>query len=159
MFTMRLLPLLVIAVYGYSLCLAADDPVQIFLSHIDNATANLWAQLETDNDHVFLRNDLESFIHSYDTDNNSHVTMGEFFTHFLKDDPDLGSVAYGLFQEFDVDQNGTIDTKDLDTVYARIDMNGDMRVDEAEFKQYFKSLLTILYLLHIQGIPDPGPIE
>ncbi|XP_060071179.1 uncharacterized protein LOC132551088 [Ylistrum balloti] len=156
MFTVRYMWLLVLCFYGYSLCQA--DPAQIFLSHIDNATNNLWTQLETDSDHVFLRSDLESFIHSYDTDNDTHVTRNEFYAHFLKDDPDLGSIAYGMFLEFDTNQDGLIDTKDLDSVYARIDINGDNRVEEAEFKQYFKSLLTILYLMHIQGIPDPGPI-
>ncbi|XP_021362416.1 uncharacterized protein LOC110456169 [Mizuhopecten yessoensis] len=158
MFSVRYLPIFVLFVYGYRLSQASDDPVQIFLSHIDNATNNLWVQLETDDDHVFLRSDLESFIHSYDTDNNTHVTRLEFYTHFLKDDPDLGSIAYGLFLEFDSNQDGVIDSKDLDTIYARIDINNDLRVDETEFKQYFKSLLTVLFLIHIQGIPEPGPI-
>ncbi|XP_069121068.1 uncharacterized protein [Argopecten irradians] len=156
MFTMKYLPIFALCLYGYSLCLVAADPLQEFLGHIDNATSNLWAQMETDSDHVFLRDDLESFIHSYDTDNSGHVTMIEFFHHFLKDDPDLGSIGYGLFQEFDANQDGVVDTLDLDTVYSRIDLNKDSRVEENEFKQYFKSLLTVLYLMHIQGIPDPG---
>jgi len=48
--------------------LASDDPVAIFLAHVDNDVEMLWQQMEKYDDHTFDRHDLQSFIITSDAD-------------------------------------------------------------------------------------------
>ncbi|ESO98791.1 hypothetical protein LOTGIDRAFT_158737 [Lottia gigantea] len=100
----------------------------------------------------FDRSDLQTLIHDYDINGDNEVTRDEFEYKFDMAEPTLAIVAKGLFAEYDDNQDGFIDTKDLDGVHDRMDhMIKDGKVDHAEFVAYQVQLLTVLYALQAQA--------
>merc|ERR1712179_317076 len=129
------------------------DPVDLITHHI---VGHMWTSMDYNKDGTFGRDDLDHFIHSYDTDRNGHVSRLEFLAHWNKDDPQLSMVGEGLMMEMDSNQDHVIDSKDLDEFHNRIDTDQNGTVDKAEFEAYFQQLLTLLYALSLHQTPSLG---
>ncbi|KAK6194492.1 hypothetical protein SNE40_000117 [Patella caerulea] len=101
------------------------------------------------------RDDLETLITDYDNNGDRKITDAEFEFHFDMQEPTLAIVAKALFAEYDHDQDGVIDSTDLDNVHDRMDHLQDGVIDHEEFVTYYTELLTVLYILQIQSGQTP----
>ncbi|KAK6194490.1 hypothetical protein SNE40_000116 [Patella caerulea] len=107
--------------------------------------------MDYNNNNEFDRDDLQTLIHDYDSNGDNEVTVAEFEFHFDMAEPTLAIVAKALFAEYDDNEDGFIDTKDLDGVHDRMDhITKDGKIDHDEFVAYYTELLTLLYVLQSQ---------
>ncbi|XP_067660852.1 uncharacterized protein [Haliotis asinina] len=132
----------------------ATDPVTAWEHHVHQETERLWQTFDFNNNGKFDRSDVQTFIHDYDTDGDDEVTRAEFDFHWGVTEPTLNIVGHGLFLEYDDDQNGVVTSSDLDALYNRMDHDDDGTVSKHEFKNYYKQLLTVLFILQTQHIEN-----
>ncbi|XP_046370404.2 visinin-like protein 1 [Haliotis rufescens] len=134
--------------------LGGTDPVSEWVHHLNQETENLWKTLDYNHNGKFDRDDVQTFLHDYDTDGDGEVTRVEFDFHWGMTEPTLNIVGHGLFLEYDDDQSGIVTSSDLDALYNRMDQNDDGNVSKGEFKTYYTELLTVLFILQTQHIEN-----
>ncbi|ESO85174.1 hypothetical protein LOTGIDRAFT_235852 [Lottia gigantea] len=143
-----------------ALCIAAttsqgtvDPDVEAFRKHIAKTTHEMWFSMDFNKNGEYDRSDLETLLADYDRNGDNEVTRDEFEYEFDMTEPTLAILAKSLFQEYDENQDGFFDTKDLDGVYKRMDhINHDGRISKEEFTNYYTELLTVLYVLQVQAL-------
>ncbi|XP_041371315.1 uncharacterized protein LOC121384799 [Gigantopelta aegis] len=143
--------MLVFLVLAFIPCIFAQAiDMDAWYAHLEVETEKLWTSLDYNKNGQYDLHDVHQFIRDYDTDRDHQVTAKEFYFHFDMSEPALARVHTGLFNEYDNDQNGVVTTSDIEAVYGKMDMDKDGTVNKAEFKEYYKNLLTLLYLIQFE---------
>ncbi|ESO98789.1 hypothetical protein LOTGIDRAFT_158735 [Lottia gigantea] len=129
-----------------------DPDVEAFQKHVAKTALEMWSSMDLNQNGEFDRDDLQAAISDYDLNGDNEVTRAEFEFGFDMAEPTLAILAKTLFAEYDENQDGFFDSKDLDGVYKRMDhIIHDGRISKAEFTSYYTELLTTLFLLQVQA--------
>ncbi|XP_052094471.1 uncharacterized protein LOC127730222 [Mytilus californianus] len=122
------------------------------LRHIvGQQVAVLWQSADTNKDGKFTASDMNVIFTDYDHNNDSVITKAEFIGRFTNNQPEMDTIAQGLFLTLDVNQDGTISNHDLELFYQRMDTDHNKHVDQSEFKKYFTDVMTLLFVIQLQG--------
>ncbi|VDI24353.1 Hypothetical predicted protein [Mytilus galloprovincialis] len=117
--------------------------------------AVLWQSADTNKDGKFTASDMNVIFTDYDHDNDSVITKAEFIGRFAHNQPEMKTIAQGLFLTFDVNRDDTITHHDLDLFYQRMDTDHSNNVNQPEFTKYFTEVMTLLFVIQLQGGNTP----
>ncbi|XP_071154654.1 uncharacterized protein [Mytilus edulis] len=117
--------------------------------------AVLWQSADTNKDGKFTASDMNVIFTDYDHDNDSVITKAEFIGRFAHNQPEMKTIAQGLFLTFDVNRDDTITHHDLDLFYQRMDSDHSNNVNQSEFTKYFTEVMTLLFVIQLQGGNTP----
>ncbi|CAC5375879.1 unnamed protein product [Mytilus coruscus] len=118
---------------------------------VGQQVAVLWQSADTNKDGKFTASDMNVIFTDYDHDNNGVITKAEFIGRFTRNQPEMDTIAQGLFLTLDVNQDSTITQHDLDLFYQRMDTDHNKHVNQSEFEKYFTEVMTLLFVIQLQG--------